>query len=57
MAILTNPVLADLGARLDATLVQIALARLFDLAPNVLLIPGTRTRQHLRENIDRPPSN
>jgi pyridoxine 4-dehydrogenase len=51
MAILTNPVLADLGARLDATPAQIALAWLLDLAPNVLLIPGTRTRQHLRENI------
>jgi aryl-alcohol dehydrogenase-like predicted oxidoreductase len=46
-----DPVLADLGARLDATPVQIALAWLFDVAPNVLLIPGTRTRQHLRENI------
>jgi pyridoxine 4-dehydrogenase len=30
---------------------QIALAWLLDLAPNVLLIPGTRTRQHLAENI------
>ncbi len=50
-AILTSPVLADLGARLDATPAQIALAWLLDLAPNVLLIPGTRTRQHLAENI------
>ena len=49
--ILTNPVLADLGARLGATPPQIALAWLLDLAPNILLIPGTRTRQHLTENI------
>jgi len=50
-AILTSPVLLDLGARLGATPAQIALAWLLDLAPNVLLIPGTRTRQHLAENI------
>jgi pyridoxine 4-dehydrogenase len=50
-AILTSPVLADLGARLEATPAQIALAWLLDLAPNVLLIPGTRTRRHLEENI------
>jgi hypothetical protein len=31
-------------ARLDATPAQIALAWLLDLAPNVLLIPSTRTR-------------
>jgi len=50
-AILTSPVLVDLGVRLGATPAQIALAWLLDLAPNVLLIPGTRTRQHLVENI------
>jgi aryl-alcohol dehydrogenase-like predicted oxidoreductase len=50
-AILTSPILADLGARLGATPAQIALAWLLDLSPNVLLIPGTRTRQHLTENI------
>jgi pyridoxine 4-dehydrogenase len=50
-AILTSPVLAGLGSRLGATPSQIALAWLLDLAPNVLLIPGTRTRQHLAENI------
>jgi pyridoxine 4-dehydrogenase len=49
--ILTSRVLADLGERLGATPAQIALAWLLDLAPNVLLIPGTRTRQHLLENI------
>lgn len=50
-AILTSPVLADVGGRLGATPAQIALAWLLDLSPNVLLIPGTRTRQHLAENI------
>ncbi|MER5916151.1 oxidoreductase [Streptomyces sp. NPDC001982] len=50
--ILTSPVLAALGARMQATPAQIALAWLLDLAPNVLLIPGTRTRAHLTENLD-----
>jgi pyridoxine 4-dehydrogenase len=49
--ILTSPILTMLGDRLRATPAQIALAWLLDLAPNVLLIPGTRTRQHLIENI------
>jgi pyridoxine 4-dehydrogenase len=50
-AILTSPALAHLGARLAATPAQLALAWLLDLAPNVLLIPGTRIRRHLTENI------
>jgi pyridoxine 4-dehydrogenase len=49
--ILTSPVLAHLGTRLGATPAQLALAWLLDLAPNILLIPGTRTRTHLAENI------
>jgi pyridoxine 4-dehydrogenase len=49
--LLASPVLAGIGARLGATPAQIALAWLLDLAPNILLIPGTRTRQHLAENI------
>jgi aryl-alcohol dehydrogenase-like predicted oxidoreductase len=49
--ILTSPVLATLAARLAATPTQIALAWLLDLAPNVLLIPGTRSRAHLTENL------
>jgi aryl-alcohol dehydrogenase-like predicted oxidoreductase len=49
--ILTSPVLATLAARLAATPTQIVLAWLLDLAPNVLLIPGTRTRAHLTENL------
>jgi pyridoxine 4-dehydrogenase len=49
--LLTSPVLAALGARLQATQAQIALAWLLGLAPNILLIPGTRTRVHLAENL------
>jgi pyridoxine 4-dehydrogenase len=49
--LLADPVLAALGARLGATPVQVMLAWLLDLAPNVLLIPGTRTRAHLAENL------
>ena len=30
---------------------QVALAWLLDLAPNILLIPGTRSRTHLAENL------
>jgi pyridoxine 4-dehydrogenase len=50
-AILKSAALARIGTRLSATSAQVALAWLLDLAPNILLIPGTRTRQHLAENI------
>jgi pyridoxine 4-dehydrogenase len=49
--LLADPVLAAAAARLGATPAQVALAWLLDLAPNVLLIPGTRTRVHLAENL------
>ena len=49
--LLADPVLAALGVRLGATPVQVALAWLLDLAPNILLIPGTRTRAHLAQNL------
>jgi pyridoxine 4-dehydrogenase len=49
--LLGSPVLAAVAARFEATPVQIALAWLLDLAPNILLIPGTRTRKHLAENL------
>jgi aryl-alcohol dehydrogenase-like predicted oxidoreductase len=49
--LLAHPVLAALAVRLDATPAQVALAWLLDLAPNILLIPGTRTRAHLAENL------
>ena len=50
--LLTDPVLNTLAARLGATPAQLALAWLLDLAPNILLIPGTRTRAHLAENLN-----
>jgi pyridoxine 4-dehydrogenase len=49
--LLSNPVLARVGNRLSARPAQLALAWLLDLAPNVLLIPGTRTRTHLQVNL------
>jgi aryl-alcohol dehydrogenase-like predicted oxidoreductase len=49
--LLASPVLAAIAARLSATPAQIALAWLLDLAPNILLIPGTSTRTHLTENL------
>jgi aryl-alcohol dehydrogenase-like predicted oxidoreductase len=49
--LLSEPVLAALAVRLGATTAQVALAWLLDLAPNILLIPGTRTRAHLTENL------
>jgi len=49
--ILASPVLAAQAERLSATPAQVALSWLLDLAPNILLIPGTRTRAHLTENL------
>jgi aryl-alcohol dehydrogenase-like predicted oxidoreductase len=49
--ILASPVLTEAATRLAATPAQLALASLLDLAPNILLIPGTRTRTHLAENL------
>jgi pyridoxine 4-dehydrogenase len=52
--LLADPVLGAVASRLGATPVQVALAWLLDLAPNILLIPGTRTRTHLAENLAAP---
>ncbi|MDV9176296.1 aldo/keto reductase [Streptomyces sp. W16] len=49
--ILADPAVTAQAARLGVTPARIALGRLLDLAPNVLLIPGTRTRAHLTENL------
>jgi len=38
-------------ARLGATAMQVALAWLLRRAPNILLIPGTSSLNHLRENL------
>ena len=39
------------AARLDATPMSVALAWLLQRSPNILLIPGTSSRAHLRENV------
>jgi pyridoxine 4-dehydrogenase len=49
--LLADPVLAAIARRLGATPVQVVLAWLLNLAPHVLLIPGTRTGGHLVENL------
>jgi pyridoxine 4-dehydrogenase len=43
--------LSNVAARLSATLVQVALAWLLHRAPNILLIPGISSSDHLRENL------
>ena len=43
--------LNDVAASLDATPMQIALAWLLHRSQNILLIPGTSSVQHLRENL------
>jgi aryl-alcohol dehydrogenase-like predicted oxidoreductase len=50
-AIRTNPVVNRVAAGHGATSAQVALAWLLAIADNVLLIPGTRTRGHLIENL------
>jgi aryl-alcohol dehydrogenase-like predicted oxidoreductase len=44
--------LDQVAASLHATPMQIALAWLLQRAPNILLIPGTSSLQHLRENLN-----
>ncbi len=48
---LQSSTLSDVAARLNATPLQVALAWLLKRAPNILLIPGTSSRGHLRENL------
>lgn len=48
---LQSSVLSDVAARLRATPMQVALAWLLRRAPNILLIPGTSSVAHLRENL------
>jgi pyridoxine 4-dehydrogenase len=43
--------LNDVATRLSATPMQVALAWLLQRAPNILLIPGTSSPGHLRENL------
>lgn len=43
--------LSDVAGRLNATPMQVALAWLLRRSPNILLIPGTSSVAHLRENL------
>jgi pyridoxine 4-dehydrogenase len=48
---LQSSALDDAAAALHATPMQVALAWLFQRSPNILLIPGTSSLAHLRENL------
>ena len=48
---LQSATLSDVATRLDATPMQVALAWLLQRSPNLLLIPGTSSPGHLRENL------
>ena len=48
---LQSSILSDVAHRLGATPMQIALAWLLHRSPNILLIPGTSSVAHLRENL------
>jgi pyridoxine 4-dehydrogenase len=49
---LQSSALSAVAARLDATPMSIALAWLLQRSPNILLIPGTSSAAHLRQNAD-----
>jgi aryl-alcohol dehydrogenase-like predicted oxidoreductase len=48
---LQSTVLSEVASTLGATPMQVALAWLLQRAPNLLLIPGTSSVEHLRENM------
>ncbi len=48
---LQSDTLSAIAARLHATPMQVALAWLLHRSPNILLIPGTSSLAHLRENL------
>src|SRR6202008_670849 len=48
---LQSDTLSAVARRLDVTPMQAALAWLLRRAPNILLIPGTSSLAHLRENL------
>lgn len=50
-AVLGNPIVLREAKRLNRTPAQIALAWTLNIAPNVLLIPGTSSVAHLEENL------
>jgi pyridoxine 4-dehydrogenase len=49
---LQSGTLESVATRLEATPMSVALAWLLQRSPNILLIPGTSSLAHLRENID-----
>jgi len=51
---LQSSTLSDVAGRLDATPMQVALAWLLQRSQNILLIPGTSSVAHLRENLSAP---
>jgi len=48
---LQSDTLSNAAARLDSTPMAVALAWLLQRSPNILLIPGTSSVKHLRENV------
>ncbi len=50
--VLTHQLVADVADRLGRTPAQVALAWTLNVAPNVLLIPGTSSVRHLEENVE-----
>ena len=48
---LQSATLSEVTARLAATPMQVALAWLLQRSPNILVIPGTSSIEHLRENL------
>jgi pyridoxine 4-dehydrogenase len=48
---LQSTTLSDVATRLGDTPMQVALAWLFQRSPNILVIPGTSSIEHLRENL------
>jgi aryl-alcohol dehydrogenase-like predicted oxidoreductase len=48
---LQSSTLSDVAARLGATPMQVALAWLLQRSLNILVIPGTSSIEHLRENL------
>ncbi|MGW2706203.1 aldo/keto reductase family oxidoreductase [Streptomyces sp. NPDC001340] len=48
---LQSEALSQVASRLEATPMSVALAWLMQRSPNILLIPGTSSTAHLRENI------
>ena len=49
---LQSTTLSDVAARIGVTPMQVALAWLLQRSPNILVIPGTSSIKHLRENLD-----